>query len=94
MGVSKDEGASRARMLRDGCNASLTISVQGENINLVTLVDLRRMNRIVGISEAAAVLGGSISALRRSEAAHKTGGRTLGGEHRRYDPAKLRPPRT
>jgi heat-inducible transcriptional repressor len=68
-------------MLRDGCNASLTISVQGENINLVTSVDLRRMNRIVGFSEAAAVLGGSISALRRSEAAHKTGGRTLGGEH-------------
>ena len=49
------------------------------------------MERIVGISEAADVLGVSISTLRRWEAAGKLVAEHTPGGHRRYDLAKLRP---
>jgi len=49
------------------------------------------MERIVGISEAAEVLGVSISTLRRWEAAGKLVAEYTAGGHRRYDLAKLRP---
>jgi excisionase family DNA binding protein len=49
------------------------------------------MERIVGIGEAAEVLGVSISTLRRWEAAGKLVAEYTAGGHRRYDLAKLRP---
>ena len=49
------------------------------------------MERIVGISEAADVLGVSISTLRRWEAAGKLVAEHTAGGHRRYDLSKLRP---
>jgi len=49
------------------------------------------MERIVGISAAADVLGVSISTLRRWEAAGKLVAEHTAGGHRRYDLAKLRP---
>jgi putative resolvase len=49
------------------------------------------MERIVSISEAAAVLGVSITTLRRWEAAGKLVAEHTAGGHRRYDLAKLRP---
>ena len=48
------------------------------------------MERIVGITEAASVLGVSITTLRRWEASDKLAEHTAGG-HRRYDLSKLRP---
>ena len=49
------------------------------------------MDRFIGISEAAAALGVSVTTLRRWEAAgHVVAERSAGG-HRRYDLAKLRP---
>jgi len=49
------------------------------------------MERIVGISEAAEVLGVSVSTLRRWEAAGELTAEHTAGGHRRYDLAKLRP---
>ena len=49
------------------------------------------MERIVSISEAAEVLGVSITTLRRWEAAGKLVAEHTAGGHRRYDVAKLRP---
>jgi putative resolvase len=49
------------------------------------------MERIVSISEAAEVLGVSITTLRRWEAAGKLVAEHTAGGHRRYDLAKLRP---
>jgi putative resolvase len=49
------------------------------------------MERIVSISEAAEVLGVSITTLRRWEAAGKLVAEHTPGGHRRYDLAKLRP---
>lgn len=49
------------------------------------------MERIVSISEAAEVLGVSITTLRRWEAAGKLVADHTAGGHRRYDLAKLRP---
>lgn len=49
------------------------------------------MDRIVGISEAAEVLGVSVPTLRRWEAAGKLAAEHTPGGHRRYDLAKLRP---
>jgi len=49
------------------------------------------MERIVSISEAAEVLGVSITTLRRWEAAGKLMAEHTAGGHRRYDLAKLRP---
>jgi putative resolvase len=52
---------------------------------------LRIMERIVGISEAAEVLGVSVPTLRRWETAGKLLAEHTAGGHRRYDLAKLRP---
>jgi putative resolvase len=49
------------------------------------------MKRIVGISEAAEVLGVSVQTLRRWETAGKLVAEHTAGGHRRYDLAKLRP---
>jgi excisionase family DNA binding protein len=49
------------------------------------------MERIVSIGEAAAVLGVSITTLRRWEAEGKLVAEHTAGGHRRYDLAKLRP---
>ncbi len=49
------------------------------------------MDRLVGIGEAAKVLGVSITTLRRWEASGKLAAEHTVGEHRRYDLAKLRP---
>jgi hypothetical protein len=57
----------------------LTISVQGENISLVTYAVLPRMKRIVGISAGR-------------EAAGKNWWPNIGRGYRRCDPAMLRPP--
>jgi putative resolvase len=51
------------------------------------------MERIVGISAAAELLGVSLSALRRSEAAGELAADHTAGGHRCYDLAKLRPER-
>ena len=49
------------------------------------------MERLVGIGEAAAVLGVSITTLRRWEASGKLVAEHTAGGHRRYDLAKLKP---
>jgi len=49
------------------------------------------MERIVGIAEAASVLGVSITTLRRWEASGKLVAEHTAGGHRRYDLSKLRP---
>ena len=49
------------------------------------------MDRYVGIGEAAAALGVSITTLRRWEAGGKLSAEHTAGGHRRYDLAKLRP---
>lgn len=49
------------------------------------------MERIVGIAEAASVLGVSISTLRRWEATGKLATEHTAGGHRRYDLSRLRP---
>ena len=52
---------------------------------------LSNMDRLIPISEAALLLGVSITTLRRWEAEGKiTSERTMAG-HRRYDPSKLKP---
>ena len=52
---------------------------------------LFNMERIVGISEAAEVLGVSVTTLRRWEASGKLVAEHTAGGHRRYDIAVLRP---
>lgn len=49
------------------------------------------MNRLVNISEAAKVLGVSITTLRRWEASGKLVAEHTAGGHRRYDLSKLKP---
>jgi len=49
------------------------------------------MNRFISIGEAAAVLGVSITTLRRWEASGKLVAEHTVGGHRRYDVNKLRP---
>jgi hypothetical protein len=49
------------------------------------------MERIVGIAEAASVLGVSITMLRRWEASGKLVAEHTARGHRRYDLSKLRP---
>jgi len=49
------------------------------------------MERLVGIDEAAKVLGVSITTLRRWDASGKLKAEHTAGGHRRYDLAKLRP---
>ena len=49
------------------------------------------MGRFVGIGEAAAALGVSITTLRRWEASGKLAAEHTAGGHRRYDLAKLKP---
>jgi putative resolvase len=51
---------------------------------------LSQMQRIVGVSEAADVLGVSVPTLRRSEAACKLATEHTPGGHQRYDLAELR----
>lgn len=52
---------------------------------------MRKMSKYVGISEAAAALGVSVSTLRRWDASGKLEAETTRGGHRRFDLAKLRP---
>jgi len=53
--------------------------------------NISKMKRLVGIGEAAKVLGVSITTLRRWEAAGRLSAEHTAGGHRRYDLAKLRP---
>jgi len=53
--------------------------------------NISKMERLVGIGEAAKVLGVSITTLRRWEAAGRLSAEHTAGGHRRYDLAKLRP---
>jgi len=50
-----------------------------------------QMDRLVGIGEAAKVLGVSIATLRRWESAGRVAAVRTDGKHRRYDLLKLRP---
>ncbi len=56
-----------------------------------TCANASDMERLVGIGEAAQVLGVSITTLRRWEAAGRLSAEHTAGGHRRYDLVKLRP---
>ena len=56
-----------------------------------TYANISDMERLIGIGEAAQVLGVSITTLRRWEAAGRLSAEHTAGGHRRYDLVKLRP---